>query len=154
MENFWDEVRERARSQAFDKAKKSIELRRLSERKLRKRGLGGPFDDINLRDVERLRKSGEYSILAEQPEFVERVRMLEGEMAHALDEVREAEDAAVLTAMEDIPDEVQLAEKHRSERAILLQQAGVDDIDDALPEVKERYNELLGRQRVELESQS
>ena len=103
-----DSVRVKARSLAKNSLRPRVKARRSRERFLRKKGVGGPFDDLSPSDVEKLRKDGVYDELLDVEGFRERVTELEVEKAGWLDEILLREDDAVIAAIQDLPADVEL----------------------------------------------
>lgn len=151
LENFWDGVRKKARAVAYAKKVAEIRGRRKAEKRLKKEGRAPAFSGLVAADVERLKKSGEFDTLVEDEDFRARVEQLEAELASAMDDVKEAEDAALLSAMASIPEDLEMMDRHKKENDLLLQQSCVDSIDEATTFVQERYRELRQQQKIELE---
>jgi hypothetical protein len=147
---YLEKIRTRAREQAVSSLRDKAKTMRQRERILRKRGLGGPFDDLTHIDIKRMKVEGTYEALLDVEDFRHRVAKLDAEKADWLASMKEAEDAAILHADTNLPPSVAMSRDHERARRIFLTQHGVEDIGRAPAQVQDQYRNLVDGQEREL----
>jgi len=122
------EAKDAAGKAAFAAIHQRVQDARTRERILRRRGIGGPFDDLNLQDIEKMRLNGEYRALQSVPAFADRVAFLEKEAAEAIEEIHAAEDSALSVAVATAPPRIAKLREQEIERDAFLRGRKLEDL--------------------------
>lgn len=157
-EAYLQSVASEAEDAAFTEELERIQARREHEKYLAARGMDMPFSDLNLEDIDRLRKqhSLRYSMLCELESFRDRERFLREETEEAIKRAQQRGKQAALEASARLPKEVEIRDKHAGELALFLQQNSIEaeNIENAPPSVRGKYVEILERHEKEIKQSS